>query len=186
MMSDDTGSTAQEPFSPEDIRAHSEHDHIAAVFGDRTHAEAAVDELRSLGLGSDHLGVAVHGEGPIAFELDEDADMAHRVEVGAAVGVPIAAVAGIGIVALVAPGLAVGGLLAIGGASALWGLLMGGYAGVAAGGGQEWDEHERLESVRLEPDEVMVVACSHGHADRVHEVLRRHGGRLVQPHHTTA
>jgi len=46
--------------------------HIAAVFGDRAHATEAVDALRELGLGSDHLGVAVRGEDAVVFEHDDE------------------------------------------------------------------------------------------------------------------
>ena len=39
---------------------HVDDDHVAAVFADRASAHAAVDALRTLGLGSEHLGMAVH------------------------------------------------------------------------------------------------------------------------------
>jgi len=81
-------------FFAADIRAHDEHDHLAAVFSDRDRAAAAVDELRSLGLGSEHLGVAVRGDDTVAFEHDAEADIMHDAEVGAAAGFPIGAIAG--------------------------------------------------------------------------------------------
>jgi hypothetical protein len=59
------------PFSPDDIAAHDEHDHLAAIFADREQATAAVEELRALGLGSEHLGVAVHGGDTVVFEHDQ-------------------------------------------------------------------------------------------------------------------
>ena len=174
-----------EPFTAEDISAHAEHDHIGAVFGDRATAELAVEELRSLGLGSEHLGIAVHGTDPIAFEHDEEVDFGHDVEVGMAAGTPIGVIAGIALASIAVPGIGVGGILAFSGASALWGALMGGYAG-AARGAEGWTEHEEFEDLPLEPGEVMVVVCSHGHADAIAEVVRRHDGRLLTTGPTTS
>jgi hypothetical protein len=167
-------------FSSDDIRAHDEHDHLAAVFADRPHAEAAVDELRSLGLGSDHLGVAVRSDDTVAFEHDADVELWHDAEIGAAAGVPIGAIAGIGLAAVAMSGvgvIGVGGVLALAGASALWGGLLGTYLGAAAGE-TGWAEHEEIGYAALGDDEVLVVVCSHGHGDAVREVMRRHGGRL--------
>ena len=167
-------------FSSADIRAHDEHDHLAAVFSDRDHAAAAVDELRSLGLGSEHLGIAVHGDDAVAFEHDANDDMLHDAEIGAAAGLPIGAIAGIGLATLAVPGIGVigvGGVLALAGASALWGGLLGTYLGAAAGE-TGWAEHEAIGYTALERGQVLVVVCSHGHADAVRQSMKRHGGRL--------
>ncbi len=167
-------------FSPDDIQAHNEHDHVAAVFVDRPHAVAAVDELRSLGLGSEHLGIAVRGDDAVAFEHDADAEMVHDVEIGAAAGAPIGAIAGIGLAALAMPGIGVvgvGGMLALAGASALWGGLLGGYLGAAAGQ-TGWAEHQEIGYAPLKGSEVLVVVCSHGHGDAVRDIMQRHAGNL--------
>ncbi len=87
--------------------------------------------------------------------------------------------AGIGLAALAVPGIAVigvGGMLALAGASALWGGLLGAYLGVAAGG-LAWAEHEDMGFAALDDGEVLVVGCSHGHADAVRDTMQRHGGR---------
>ncbi len=66
--------------------------------------------------------------------------------------------------ALVSTGIGVigvGGVLALSGASALWGGMLGGYLGTAVGG-VGWDEHQEFGYVALEPGEVLVVVCSHG------------------------
>jgi hypothetical protein len=200
-MTDVVGPASLQAFSAADIHAHAKHDHIAAVFPDRAHAEAVVEALRALGLGSEHLGVAVRGTDPIAFEHDEQTDLVHDLEVGAAAGTPIGALAGLALVAVAVPGVAVGGVLALGGAFALVavavpgvavggvlalggafalaGFLLGSYVGVAAGA-EGWTAHEHFEDVALEPGEVMVVVCSHGHGDTVNDVMRRHGGRLLR------
>lgn len=159
---------------------HDTHDHIAAVFADRSHATAAVDDLRSLGLGSEHLGIAVAGDDTVAFEHDADREMLHDAEIGAAAGVPIGALAGMGIAGLVVPGLGVigvGGMLAIAGASALWGGLLGAYFGTTAGE-TAWVEHEDMGYIPIEGDEVLVVVCSHGHGGEVRDAMERHDGRL--------
>lgn len=56
-----------------------EHEHVVAVFPDRDQAAAAVAELQDLGLGSDHLGVAVDGTDQVVFERDEEAVLGKRL-----------------------------------------------------------------------------------------------------------
>jgi hypothetical protein len=174
------------PFSPDDIEAHNEHDHLASIFADREHATAAVEELRALGLGSEHLGVAVHGGDTVVFEHDADTEMVHDTGIGAIAGAPIGAIAGIALAALAVPGIGViglGGTLAVAGVSALWGGLLGAYTGAAVGEAG-WEVHEKLSYTALQQGEVLVVVCSHGHGDAVREVMQRHDGRLhaVEPH----
>jgi len=167
-------------FSPADIRGHDEHDHLAAVFADRRHAVDTVDELRLLGLGSEHLGIAVHGDDSVVFEHDADTELLHDAELGAVAGAPIGAIAGIGLAALAVPGIGVigvGGMLALAGASTLWGGLLGAYLGAAAGE-SGWMEHEDIGYTALDEGEVLVVVCSHGHGDAVREVTQRHAGHL--------
>ena len=179
-MNDHALSTLQRPFSPDDVATLSEHDHIGAIFADRDHAVAAVEDLRALGLGSEHLGIAVHGGESLVLEHDEDADLARDTVVGAASGAGLGAVAGIALAALAVPGfglLGVGGTLAIGGVSTMWGTLIGAYTGAAAGEAG-WEAHQGLSYTALRDGEVLVVVCSHGHADAVRDALRRHDGRL--------
>ena len=169
------------------MAAHAEHDHIAAVFADRDHATQAVDGLRSLGLGSEHLGVAIHGDESIVFEHDEDDELLRDTETGAAAGISIGAIAGLGLAALAVPGvglIGVGGMFALAGASALWGGLVGAYLGAAVGE-DGWTAHEDLSYTALEHGEVLLVVCSHGHADAVRDVMEQHAGRLqsIPPTH---
>ncbi len=177
-MTDDVNDS--ERFSPDDLAAHAEHDHIAAVFPDRDTATAAIEHLRSLGLGSEHLGVAVHGDDSVVFEHDEDRDLVHDTEVGALVGAPIGIIAGVALAGLVVPGIGLiglGGMFALAGASALWGGLIGGYVGAAAGD-EGWNAHRDLTYTALEPGEVLVVVCSHGHPDTARDVMEQHSGRI--------
>ena len=80
--------------SDEEAAAHDEHDHVAAVFPDRRSAEAAIDDLREVGLGSDHLGAAIHHQDRVVFEHDESLDFAHDVEAGTGTGAVIGLLGG--------------------------------------------------------------------------------------------
>jgi hypothetical protein len=168
------------PLSEEDISAHHQHDHIAALFPTQDSAEAAVDDLRQLGLGSAQLGVAVHAGDRVAFERDAEAELERDVAVGVGSGVIVGFLAGFALVGLAVPVLGtvgVGGLLALGAASGLGGGMLGGYLGVGVGDAS-FEAHEHLTAAALQPGEVLLVVCSHGHPDVVQQTMERHGGRL--------
>jgi hypothetical protein len=186
-MTDDRPTEQLGAFDPHDIAAHATHDHVAAIFPNRALAAAAIDDLRRLGLGSHHLGVAVHGQDSILFEHDEDRELVRDTETGALLGAPIGAIAGLAVAGLAVPGIGlvgVGGMFAFAGASALWGGLIGGYLGATAGD-RAWNVHRDFGYTALQPGEVLVVVCSHGHADAIDQVAARHEGRIhrVQPEH---
>ncbi len=85
--------------------------------------------------------------------------------------------------AIAAPGLGLlgaGGIVAAGAAGGFGGAMLGGYAGVATSN-EELEAHQRLAETRLEPGEVLVVACGHQHRQLVEDTFARHGGRLVIP-----
>ncbi len=167
--------------SPDHFDTHLDHDHIAAVFPDRGAAEGAVEALRGQGLGSEHLGIAVHDENPVDFEHDADAELVHDAKVGVATGAPLGAIAGFAIAALAATGvgaIGVGGVLAVSAASALWGGMLGGFIGTATGD-VGWEEHQEFGYVALDPGEVLIVVCSHGEPEAVRSVLHDAGGQLL-------
>lgn len=160
---------------------HSDHGHVAAVFADRTAAEGAVAELAEHGLGSDHLGVAVHGPAHTAFERDEEAAMARDAEEGIAAGAALGLLAGMSLTALAIPGLGVlglGGLFAIGAASGFGGAMLGGLLGIAAAD-RARDSHEQLRSTPLGKGEVLVAVMCHDAPDEIAAVMRRHGGKVL-------
>ncbi len=165
--------------SPEEAAAHSDHDHVAAIFPNREAAEAAVADLREIGLGSEHLGVAVHQSGAVVFERDEEVGLAHSTEAGAGTGAVLGFLGGMLLFGLAVPGLGVGGILALGAASATGGALTGGYWGVFASS-DEFDEHEDLRHTTLADDEVLVVACSHDRQQAAEDAFLRHAGRLTK------
>ncbi len=164
-------------------------EHLGAVFGERDEAEAAVEDLRHLGLADEHLGVAVRQPDGHVFEEDAETDVAHGIEKGIAIGAPIGALAGMTVLTLLVPGLGtlgVGGILAAGGLSgALAGTYLGAFLGLTAEEHvveEEWD----WERVPLQPGQVLIVVAGHGHPDQVTEVLVAHGGHLVaKPPHVT-
>ncbi len=163
------------------VHDHGVHDHVAAVFADRETAEAAIDELREIGLGSDRMGVAIHSSDHTVFENDEEADLLRDAEVGAGVGAALGFAAGMLLFAIAVPGvglLGAGGTLALGAAGGFGGSMLGTILGVAVGS-EEFDEHRTLAEPRLQPGEVLVVACAHDHGSSVEAVLQRHGGRLL-------
>lgn len=166
--------------SAEETSGHAAHDHVAAVFVDRVSAESAIKDLREVGLGSEHMGVAIDHSESAVFERDEEHDMMNDVGAGAGAGAVMGFLGGLLLFAMAVPG---GGILAAGGivlgvASGFGGAMLGGYAGVGAAS-EEFDEHQRLRETRLQPGEVLVVACGHSHERLVESALQRHGGRLL-------
>jgi hypothetical protein len=142
-------------------------------------AQAAVDDLRQLGLGGDRLGLAIREGADRAFERDAEIDIIRDTEVGMAAGAAVGFLAGLSIaaIALVPGGLiGLGGILALGVPTGMAGAVLGGFLGdyVAE---RSFTEREELLAVPLESDQVLVAACSHGHAEAVETVMERHGGQ---------
>ena len=165
----------------EETSEHDAHDHVAAILPNRQEAEAAVDELREIGLGSEHLGVVIREGDHAVFERDEETDLAHDTEKGMFAGAGLGLLAGMLLFAVAVPGIGTvgaGGILALGAVSGLGGTMLGGYVGVAMGS-DEFNSHETLREIRLGPDEILVVACGHHHSDLIEAALLRHGGRLI-------
>lgn len=135
----------------EQTAEHLSHDHIAAIMPSREAAEAAVAELREVGLGSEHLGVALrHGDHAV-FERDEEADLARDTEAGVLAGAGIGFLAGLALFAVAVPGigtLGAGGIAALGAASGFGGTMVGGFIGVAAAS-NEFDSHQELREATL-------------------------------------
>ncbi len=166
--------------SEDEILDHDNHEHVSAVFPSRGEAEAAVANLREIGLGSEHLGIAVHQPEAVVFEHDEDSDLAHSAESGVAIGTILGFLGGMLVFGLAIPGVGVGGILAMGTASAFGGAMTGTYRGLYAAS-PEFDEHARIRHTHLKDGEVLVVACSHNRNSDVEDAFVRHGGRLARP-----
>ncbi|MEY3806256.1 MAG: hypothetical protein RIR69_1068 [Actinomycetota bacterium] len=156
---------------------HDTHDHIAAVFANRSLAEAAVQELRDVGFGSEHLGVAVRGSGNVVFEHDAEQELLSDFGTGVVVGTPAGLLAGLALATVIVPGLAVGGIVALGLAGAAWGGFLGAYLGIGVGSRTDI-EHSEFEWMPLAPDEVLVVVCSHDRPEEISGIMYRHGGSI--------
>lgn len=166
---------------PDAVCKEAGHQHVAAVFPNRESAAAAVAELGDLGLGSDHLGVAVHGPSQVAFERDEEVVLGSHAVAGTAAGASLGALAGMALTALVLPGLAplgVAGLFAVGTASGFGGAMLGGFLGIAAADGA-FSAHGEIRRTPLEPGEVLVAVLAHGETATVESVMQRNGGTLL-------
>ncbi len=176
-----------ESFGHDDIAVHAAHDHIAGIFPDRATATAAIDHLRALGLGSEHLGIAVHGDDSIVFEHNADHEQVRDTGIGILTGAPIGVIAGLALAGLAVPGFGViglGGMFAFAGASALWGGLIGGYVGATVGDDNR-NTHRDLGFTPLEPGEVLMVVCGHDRPGAIREVIEQHSGRIqaIEPTH---
>ena len=154
-----------------------EHEHVVAVFPDRDSAAAGVAELRDLGLGSDHLGVAVNSGEQVVFERDEEAVLGSRVATGSAAG----ALAGIALTLVAIPGLTplgIGGLFAIGPISGIGGAMLGGFLGIASVD-DAFTAHGDIRETPLAPGEVLVAVLAHGQRETVESVAQRNNGTLL-------
>ncbi len=158
---------------------------LVAVFDERSHAYAAIDELEHAGFRSDQIGLATPGgsvheaQTPISRREDEAAE-------GAAVGVVTGGVAGAvggALAAALIPGVGpilAGGFLAgilagtVGGAAA--GAALGGWIGpFMAMGVSEHDAHRY--SSELKAGRTLVIVKPEGRHEEVAQILHDHGGR---------
>jgi hypothetical protein len=158
-------------------------DVVPAVFADRAQAEAAMAELRALGLRHDDLGVMVPDPAHHHLIDNSTKEALTGVEKGVIFGAPLGALAGIGLVALAVPGvglLGLGGLLAIGAhAGALWGAIIGSYLGLTAQIHHLEDVEHRYE-IPLDATDILVVVRAPDRAAEVCAILQRHGARCVR------
>lgn len=161
---------------------HTGHDHVAAVFDDRSAAQAAVAELRDVGIDDERIGLALRDGSERAFERDAETEEAHSAEIGTAAGAAIGFLTGMSIAALtLVPGglIGLGGILAVGAGTSLGGAMLGGYTGVALGN-RAYDERVEFMDVPLEPGQTLVAVCSHGDPVSVETIMERHGGHLLR------
>lgn len=155
---------------------------VPAVFTNREGAEAALAELREMGFRHDDLGVMVPDPEHHHLIDKSDRETWGSVSVGMVAGIPIGTLAGMALTALVIPGLGalgLGGALLIGGTGgALWGAYLGSMTGLGAEIMHIEDVEHRYE-IPLQPNEILVVVMAHSEAERVCEVVQRHGARCL-------
>lgn len=161
---------------------HTGHDHIAAIFDERSEAKAAVAELHSVGIDKDLIGLALKDGDPRAFERDAETEMLQGTGRGLAAGGALGFLGGLSIAALVlVPGglIGLGGVLALGGGASMGGAMLGGYLGVGAGN-RAFDERAEFANVPLEPGQTLIAVCSHGDPVAVSAIMERHNGQLIR------
>lgn len=152
---------------------------VPAVFGSREAAEAAIADLRRLGLSEDDIGIAVPDPGRYRLIDDTTHDAAMGVTSGIAIGVPLGSLAGLALSGIVFPGVGVvgvGGLLIGLYGGVLWGAILGGLGGLAAkvrlnADGDQWCE------VALGGGDILVAARAGVDAPEAHRIMERHGAR---------
>lgn len=153
---------------------------VSAVFADREGAEAAIAELRALGLAEDEMGVIVPD--PAHHRLLDDGvrETLKGLGHGILVGTPLGVLGGIAVVAAGAPGydvIGLGGALLVGAPiGALWGAIVGAYFGLT-GEVHRLEDIERTHELPLKPEEILVVVVAgQERAGAVGQVMERHGG----------
>lgn len=166
-------------------------DVLPAVFPSREQAEAAVAEIRALGLPEEDLGIAIADLEPGWYLLldDEERSEAFGMVRGVEIGLPAGAIAGVALAAFAIPGVGTvlgGGGLALAGAGAFWGTFWGAWAGLMSKA--HWNEdEERWTNVPMEAGDVLVISRPGHHYDQVRRILTRHGALFFlapqQPEH---
>jgi hypothetical protein len=155
--------------------------YLGAVFDDHQAAEAAVRELRQLGVNEKHLGIIVrdpHEHDSLGDAVSDEA--MHAVEKGVAIGIPVGMLAGMGIVAIAVPGgvIGVGGALVGAAAGIPAGAFFGGVFGLAADRASS-EVTEVWEQVPLEGNQVLVAVHHEAGREQARGVLERSGGRIA-------
>ena len=146
---------------------------VAAVFADRSQAEAAVAALRQAGFRDEQIGVAArdpHAEAAEKAAGGPDRAFARpTVGTGAGMGMLVGGALG---------GLAVTGA-AIGAAPALLGLLGGALVGSLLGGLIDLgvpEEEARFYHGAVEEGQTLVTVHAEGREGQALDILREHGG----------
>jgi uncharacterized protein (TIGR02271 family) len=152
------------------------------VFRDRAHAQQAVRELRQMGFSEDDIGVVSHRDdestdGQIGREAaDEETNAGSGALAGAATGLGLGGLWGLGVVAGALPAIGpviAGGALAAVLASAATGAAAGGLLGALIGMGIPEEEAEYYQG-ELERGRTIVTVRANGRYDEAQAVLYRH------------
>ena len=170
---------------------------VTAVFDSQTQAEAAIHELRAIGLSDANLSIiSRHGETAAATGAGSAADAAQHADdaadgagkglmagagVGALFGIAAALIPGVG--PFITAGALATALGSVGG-GAVAGAIVGGTTGAIAGALSRagYDEHEaNYYGSQVESGGIFVAVDVDGtlSAEQVRDVLTRNGGRFA-------
>ncbi len=152
---------------------------VIGTFDSATQAQAAVNELRSLGFTESQIGVASKSDTVSGAHSTTDADenAGEGAATGAAVGLGAGALWGLGILAGVLPAIGpviAGGTLAAIAASAATGAAAGGLAGALLGMGVSEDDVKYYDNEFSRGRTVVTVDAGTRFAD-ASRVLSKHG-----------
>ena len=154
---------------------------MVATFRGRAAAEAAIHDLRELGLADEQIGVAIPD--PVTNELTDAQDIVGHDELAGAargffLGAPIGSLAGIALSLLVVGGvgtLGLGGILALAGVGAFWGMVLGAEAGLIARVRHD-EEETRWSEIPLGPDDILVAVSAGTWSAEVRDIIIHRGG----------
>ncbi|MGZ5941996.1 MAG: YsnF/AvaK domain-containing protein, partial [Isosphaeraceae bacterium] len=154
---------------------------VVGVFEDRSHANAAISELRQAGFREDQIGVASrHAEAGEAAETTTTGDGSHigtGAIAGALAGAGLGGLLGLGIISGVIPALGLviaGGTLAAILANVAGGAAIGGLLGALTGAGIPEEEAHYYQG-EFEAGRTLVTVTADGRYDEAVTILRRHG-----------
>jgi hypothetical protein len=153
---------------------------VIGVFDSHTSAQAAVNELRSMGFTDSQIGVASKS-GDVAGAhdtTDTEENTAGGAATGAAMGLGAGALWGLGIIAGVLPAIGpviAGGTLAAIAASAATGAAAGGLAGALVGMGMS-EEDVKYYDTEFSRGRAIVTVDAGVRAVEAERVMARHGG----------
>ena len=148
---------------------------VAGVFETKADAEAAIADLRKIGLLDESIGLVVpdpEQHMPVEKRAREELK---GTMAGALIGVPIGGLAGLAAVMLFIPGA---GAIALAGAvgGALWGAYIEGVAGFTARVRNDPDEDLWYE-IPIRSGQILVIAHAKERAHEAHDATHRHNVR---------
>ncbi|MFW6074005.1 MAG: hypothetical protein ACOC9Y_00310 [Chloroflexota bacterium] len=152
-------------------------DLLPAVFQQQDQAEAAVDDLRSIGYTDEDIGIAMVEHGHYRLLEEEGHEVLRGLSLGSAVGASAGALSGIALLAFAIPGfgtLTANSVILAATKGIWWGAVIGGWTGLMAK--MRWDfDQERWIDIPLQSGQVLLVVKPGQHWDQVHKIMERHG-----------
>jgi hypothetical protein len=156
---------------------------VPGVFTNPEQAEAAINELRMLGLDTDDLCVPVTDPAHHRIIDKSLVETLKGIAIGAAIGAPLGALLGVGLLLITVPSLLATGIGGVFVAVYLGGGF-GGYLGSILGLGAAIERIARVErryAIPLTGADTLVVVLAGHQAGVVRQIMDRHGARGVMP-----
>ena len=152
---------------------------VVGVFSNRSDAQAAVRELKSIGVSDDRIGVvSKKSDGSSGADVDDGSMMGEGAAIGAATGAGVGALWALGIAAGALPAIGpviAGGMLASVLASAAGGAAAAGLIGALIGLGIPEEDAAYYEG-EVKAGRTLVTVRGGQDDARIHAILRRHAG----------